>query len=634
MQRIFIITFLLCAINLLFAKETPRYPVSAIPDNLKQDAYAVIRDHDVVFTIRSRNTATLHEHFAVTIFNALGNHFATKRIGYDKLSKITAIKATVYNAEGSIIKKLKSNEITDHSAFEGLYSDNRMRVAELTQGVYPYTVEFEFDREYKFLYYIDGTEINPHEDVAVQNASYQLIFPEDLKPRFKTFNVEQKPEEGKINGVSYLKWTFENIPAHKFEVYSEKKNTVIEILAAPTAFEFEGYAGTMQTWDEFGKWIASLNKGRNILPEETRNKIKEITLNLNGPENKVKAVYEFLQNKTRYVSIQLGIGGFQPFEASVVDKTGYGDCKALSNYMVSLLETIGIKGYYALIYGGDNYAGLQTDFPSTQFNHVVVAVPNGSDTLWLECTNQTNPFGYQGLFTGDRKALLITENGATLVNTSRYPAEVNIQSTSANVTVGISGDAKASFETTYSGLQYENGSLDVLITRQFDDQKKWLQRNLGIPSFDINSFTMKNIKDKIPVAVVKADLTMNRYATVSGKRIFLMANLMNRSTYIPEKIDNRKNKVVRKIGYIDLDTIRYHLPEDIYPEFLPEAIKIKNQYGEYEASFKIDQGSFIYTRKVKMNKGEFPAASYKELIDFYRAISKADNTKLVFMSKT
>ena len=89
-----------------------------------------------------------------------------------------------------------------------------------------------------------------------------------------------------------------------------------------------------------------------------------------------------MQNKTRYVSIQLGIGGYQPFEASVVDKTGYGDCKALSNYMLSMLETIGIKGHYALIMAGQNSPELEEDFPSSQFNHAIVAVPNGADTLW------------------------------------------------------------------------------------------------------------------------------------------------------------------------------------------------------------------------------------------------------------
>jgi hypothetical protein len=109
---------------------------------------------------------------------------------------------------------------------------------------------------------------------------------------------------------------------------------------------------------------------------------------------------------------------------------------------------------------------------------------------------------------------------------------------------------------------------------------------------------------------------------------------MNRSTYIPEKVDDRKAPVVRRMTYTDLDTIRYHLPEGIYPEFLPQPVKLSTRFGEYESTYQIDQGSLIYIRKVRMNKGQFPPESYQELIDFYRGISKADNTKLVFMSKT
>jgi hypothetical protein len=109
---------------------------------------------------------------------------------------------------------------------------------------------------------------------------------------------------------------------------------------------------------------------------------------------------------------------------------------------------------------------------------------------------------------------------------------------------------------------------------------------------------------------------------------------MNKSNYIPEKVDSRKSNVVRKMAYTDFDTIRYHLPEGIYPEFLPEPAKIKNRFGEYESSYKVEQGNLIYIRKVRMNKGEFPAESYQELIDFYKSINKADNTKMVFMSKT
>ena len=85
---------------------------------------------------------------------------------------------------------------------------------------------------------------------------------------------------------------------------------------------------------------------------------------------------------------------------------------------------------------------------------------------------------------------------------------------------------------------------------------------------------------------------------------------------------------------MDLDTIRYHLPEGIYPEFLPAPIQLKSRFGEYEASYQIDQGNLVYIRKMIMRKGEFPPESYKELIDFFKGVTKADNSKMVFLSKT
>lgn len=633
MKHILTLSFLL-AIHFVIGKESPRYPVSAIPEELKKGAYAVVREDAMTFTILSKSTANLKVHMVVTIFNDKGKHFARETVFYDNLRKVTSLKAQVLDANGAVIKRLKSNEIQDQSAFEGLYDDTRVKIADLVQGRYPYTVEFEYEVAYKFLYDIQGSAINPYEDVSVQKASYQLIYPESLAPRYKTYNVDKEPWIQKTNDVVMLQWTFENIKAKKFEPYSDYMKTITRIEAAPSVFEFEGYAGTMQSWDEYGKWIASLNRGRNILPEETKAKVREIVAKLEKREDKIRALYEYMQNKTRYVSIQLGIGGFQPFEASVVDRTGYGDCKALSNYMLALLETVDIKGHYALIMAGEDTPALETDFPSSQFNHAIVAVPNGADTIWLECTSQTNPFGYQGTFTGDRKALLIRDNGAAIVRTTRYPAEVNTQSTSALVKVKPTGQAVASVKRVYSGLQYENGNLNFYINGEYDDQKKWIQHYLDIPSFDLTSFTMTNQKSKIPSATITAELKMDRFATISGKRIFLTPNLMNRNSSVPEKVEDRTTDIVTEFAYVDFDTVRYELPEGIYPEFLPEDVTITSRFGEYEAKYKVDAGRLVYTRKLKMNKGQFPASSYQELIDFYRGVSKADNMKMVFMSKT
>ncbi len=604
---------------------------------MKKGMYAVIRHKEVRLDIQSKSSSSYYVKQAITLLSAKAKSYATVGVGYDKLRTIKVLKAVVYDAFGKEIKKLKQSDIKDESEYDGfsLLSDNRSKSADLSQATYPYTVEFEYEVQFKYLYSAPDFFLYRDDEVSIQHQTYTITYPNELRPRYKLLKIEKPSTEKLADGREQLKWKFDSIVPQKFERYSDDfEKLVPNICVSPVEFEFGGYAGRMDTWKDFGVWQAKLNEGRGILPEETKQKVKELTKGAKSDEDKVRLLYEYLQNKTRYVSIQLGIGGLQPFEAKTVDETGYGDCKALSNYMVALLHEVNIKGYYTTIKAGENESAVDPAFPSDQANHVIVAVPNKKDTLWLECTSQTNPFGWMGKFTDDRYAMMVTEQGGFLVKTPSHPAEINIQSREAEVHLDATGNAKAKVKTKYQGLQYENEGLNFVVNKQYDDQKKWIQNTTQIPSFDVEKFSMKDSKDKIPSAAVEVQLVLNRLATVSGKRIFLTPNLMNRSTYIPEKLEKRNMTIVLRTPYVDHDRINYHLPEEIYPEFIPEPIVIKSRFGEYESSFKIDQGSLIYIRKIKMNKGEFPPESYNELIEFYKNINKADHVKMVFMNKT
>lgn len=614
----------------------PKYAVSEIPEDMKKGMYAVIREKESRFEIISVNNSRYYYHLVITILNPNGKSYAQEVVGYDKLSTIKSFKCTSYDAFGNVIKKLKQSEIRDMSAYDGfsLYSDNRLKIADLSQGTYPYTVEFEYEVESKLLYSIPDFYLYRDDEVSIQKSRYSIVYPIGLKPRYKLFKLEE-PRVLYPEGKEALEWYFENIKPEKFEKLGPDFQKVVpNVIAAPNDFEFGGYVGRMDTWENFGRWQAKLNEGRDVLPETTKQKVRELTKGAKTPEEKARLLYEYVQNKTRYVSIQLGIGGLQPFEAKVVDQTGYGDCKALSNYMVALLKEVGVMGYYTTIMAGKNASEVDQSFPSDQSNHIIVAVPNQQDTLWLECTSQTNPFGYLGSFTGDRYGLMITEEGGKLVRTTSYSAEQNLQIRSATVVVSANGDAQAKVRTIYSGLQYENGGLNFTLNNSFDDQKKWVQENTEIPSFDVNSFSIKNVKNKIPSAIINLDLSLKRFSSVSGKRMFLTPNLMNRSTFIPDKLENRKTNVVLRTGAIDIDSIHYILPEGIYPETLPEPVVIKSRFGEYEASFRVDEKGLLYIRRMKIKKGEFPRETYQEFVDFFKGVSRADNSKLVFLNKT
>jgi transglutaminase-like putative cysteine protease len=617
--------------------DEPKYPVSQIPEEMKKGMYAVIRHKEVRLDIQSKSSSSYYVKQAITILNSKAKNYAHVSVGYDKLRTIKLLKAIVYDATGKEIRKLKQSDIKDESEYDGfsLLSDNRSKSADLSQPTYPYTIEIEFEILFKYLYSAPDFFLYRDDEVSTQSLIYSINYPDELKPRYKLYKVETPTMEKLPERRSKMMWKFDNIVPRKFEKYSpDFEKSVPNICVSPVEFEFGGYPGRMDTWKDFGLWQAKLNEGRGLLPEETKQRVKELTKEAKSREDKVRLLYEYLQNKTRYVSIQLGIGGLQPFEARTVDETGYGDCKALSNYMVALLQEVNIKGYYTTIKAGAGESAVDPNFPSDQANHVIVAVPNESDTLWLECTSQTNPFGWIGKFTDDRYAMMVTEKGGVLVKTPTHPAERNVQLREAEVFLDGLGNAKAKVITWYHGLQYENDGLNFVINKQHDEQEKWIQNTTQIPSFDIEKFTMKDNKEKIPSAEVGVELILNRLATVSGKRIFLTPNLMNRSTYIPEKLEKRNTPIVLRMPYIDQDIVRYNLPEEIYPEFIPEAITLKSRFGEYESSFKVDQGTLIYTRKIKMNKGEFPPDSYNELIDFYKSINKADHVKMVFMNRT
>jgi transglutaminase-like putative cysteine protease len=614
------------------------YPVSDIPEELMKDVNVVVREDVMTYKIASRSSAVLNVRFVATILNNKGSHYAVRAVYYSKLEKINFIRGAVYDADGDQIRKLRNNELKDQSVNDGvaLYRDDRVKIADLSSTAYPYTIEFEYEQEIKYLYDIPDSWFSGR-NTSTQRAVYSLIFPPELAPRYRLVNLEQEPVRQTLkDGMVSLTWSFENIGAVVREPDGPHPSELRPgMLAAPTGFEYEGYVGDMSSWSEFGKWFSLLNKGRDVLPAATKAKVAELTRGLTTDEEKARALYQYLQGKTRYVNISLGIGGLQPFPAEVVDQTGYGDCKALSNYMVALLKEAGVKAYYALVAAGDDVAPLIEDFPSHQStNHVIVAIPGESDTLWLECTDQSQPFGYMGAFTSDRKALLITEDGGKLVNTVRYPDSLNVRVRNARVVMDASGNATATVRTSYAGLQYDAHGLSSVLNGRYDAQKEWALENTDIPSFNLQKFNFQERKDKLPEAVVSLDLELNHLASASGKRLFLVPNLMSRSGYLAERISERKTDLVIDQGFVQIDSIEYKIPEHLYPEYLPRPVQLKTAFGSYESICTAEEGRLLYVRRFTLRKGRYPAAKYNEYVEFRRAIGKADNTKLVLMNKT
>ena len=619
-----------------FVKANSRYPASDIPEKLKKNANVVIRLDQNIFEIKSIDKAVETTKQVFTIFNKKGDEFAELVFPYDKLSKVSNIRATVYDKNGSKIRDLKKSDLIDfgYSSYS-LYDDSRYKVADLRTDQYPYTVEYSYTTNYKFLYFIPNWRVYSGSKVSVEKSIFTVKAPKEYKPRYRNLGADQYFSESEIGEMSILKWELDNFEAPGRELYSKSSDDLYPTAyISPSVFEYDGYRGDMSTWDGVAAWQNKLNSGRGELPLETIQKVRELTIGFSTRAEKVKAVYEYMQERTRYVSIQLGIGGFQPFEASVVDEAGYGDCKALSFYTQSLLEAIDINAHYTWVYGGRNPPKIIPDFPNDNFNHIILCVPDEQDTIWLECTSQTNPFGYLGTFTGDRDVLVITDDGGKIVHTPSFTANENLQVTEGTITLDELGNGIAKFDRKCSGTQYEN--ISHLVREGEEEQKKWLYKRLDITNFEISKVEVKKEGDMNPTATLSMDIGIRNFASVSGTRMFLAPNLGNKYKYVPPKADERKNEVVLKTSFKDEDIFEYTIPEGFRLEYGFDPKVIQSEFGEYKSSVEIDPetNTIKYARSFKMKKGIYPAESYNDLVKFLKKVSKADKAKIVLTKTT
>ncbi|MFM7854421.1 MAG: DUF3857 domain-containing protein, partial [Flammeovirgaceae bacterium] len=177
-MKIFSVVFFVLISSFSIAKDESKYPVSQIPEELKKEMYAVVRESHERFEILSVNQSRHYIHKVITIFNDKAKRYAQEYIGYDKMDKVNFINARVYDADGNVIKKLKNSEIADRSAFDGfsLFSDNRLKEIDLAQGQYPYTVDIEYEVEKKFLYSIPSFELYFDDEVSQQLTAFEISY--------------------------------------------------------------------------------------------------------------------------------------------------------------------------------------------------------------------------------------------------------------------------------------------------------------------------------------------------------------------------------------------------------------------------------------------------------------------------
>lgn len=610
-----------------------RYSALTIPDSLKKGADAVFRldEESIEIFSPSRYNQTIHQ--IITLLNKDAAGFLNQVHGFDKFNKIDDIEVKLYNSLGMELKKFKKKdfETAAYNDNMSLHTDNKMMKLNVPSADYPCTIELTYT--IKVTGYIGlPASVIQSPNRSVENYNYQIKVPKDLDIHYKTGNTRLKPEVTKTADAIIYQWKAKNLKAIRYERGSW--NSYVNyphIQVAPAKFEYDGTKGSSNTWKEFGQWAWPLYEDPAPFTVPRLNEIRNMVASVTDQREKIRILYRHLQKNNRYVSIQLGIGGFKPFAVSFVDDKKYGDCKALTNYMRYMLKAVDINSYPALINAKYNNPPVDPNFTANRFNHVILCVPLQQDTVWLECTSNTREMNDLGSFTENRYALLLLPEGGKLVATPKSKSSQNKLITTSEIKVNKEGEAEMTANISCSGNFYEYFHFAQQLERE--ELKRFLVQELEYKSPEDFKF------EELPSTGNKQfriDLTYDQvYDFKAGNKLFFRPRMYNICDEDISPDSNRTKDFIFSFPYEKTDTTVYLLPDGFTVEGLPPVKELDTPYGYYrkEVIRNATGNGITIISQLNLKKHIIPAKEYRALADFFQSVNKTDGARLVIIGE-
>lgn len=572
----------------------------------------------------TNNSLSKIDSITILVNNRNGEDYGTFIIPYSKRDLVSNINAWIEGMDGKKIRSLKSDDILDRSDADisMLYSDNFIKGFYLKHNVYPYKVKCTYTITTNEFFHIANWNPVKNYKIPTKNAKIEVSLPKGFKYRTLTNKTESFIADSSSKTIN-LKWTASYNAPVKEEVYADLNKVIPTVDVIPINFEY-GIKGSLQDWKSFGNWIYDLSNELDILPETEIAKILSLVEGISDKKEKIKILYHYLQDNTRYINVSIGVGGLKPHPASYVARNKYGDCKALTNYMKAMLKYVGIESIYTIVYAGDTPRELITEFPSQQFNHVILAVPLENDTIWLENTSKTNPFGYLGTFTQNRQGLMVMKDKSQVITLPSLPADP--QTKKLDFEISEDGFAHASIINSYSGANYETYKMINTSLNQIDKDHV-IKEIMLFENYEVENWNIKSLGRDSARIELHANLKLSKFLQPIGTDYYFSLYPSGIPLFTKPSARTYPVKITFPINFDN--TLSYKLPSGYLLKSEVAPVIIKSDFGTYELIVEQNEGRVYARKKFELFPGSCSLENYPEFYQFIEEVKKADKTKIV-----
>lgn len=541
-----------------------------------------------------------------------GNVFAEKEIfytGFEKILNINA-KTLVPIAKGKKIKyeerpvtKIETNDVLMNSIFYSDYKQQKFifpSVEEKAMTSLTYTEEI-LDPHMLGAFYFGSY-------LPIVSSTFKVTVPEHIDITYKLVGENTskiKFSKTKKNKITTYTWEGKDIPKQERASDAPHPSYYTPHVIVYINKVMDGDKEKLVLEDTKGlyRWYSSLVKDVNKEEDEELKKIvKDLVANATTDAEKIKLIYQWVQNNIKYVAFEDGLGGFVPREAKDVCQKKYGDCKDMSSIIVKMLQIAEVDAHLTWIGTRDRpYSYYDVPSPIVD-NHMIASAKIDGKTVFLDATGEYVPFGFPTSMIQGKEALIgLNTDEFKIERVPIIPKEENVTKENIELTIvdknliGTANLTSKGYKKVFA--EYARMRAESEDNEQFFDD--FLQK--GNNKFEITAVTDKGYFDRNEPIQIDYQFKIPNYAKKAAGKLYVNLNLNKK--YKGKMIDVKKRKLDKEIDfkYMEETTTTLQIPDDYVVEYLPENSQYENDLFGFSINYTQEEGKVTMTQKVYMD---------------------------------
>jgi hypothetical protein len=599
------------------AVDSTKYP--------EQSSVLLLDDGVVRVEKDGRNSRTYRQVVQILRQDAVGD-YQERRFGYDPLrQKLTINWIHVVAPNGTIVSdKAGQMQESDVPAAmnDPVYVSHKVVRASLTGVAVGTLVDISYTTEdtaapYRAGDFFDSWFVSG--GTAIRRSRLVLDAPKDFAVRMAEHNLNFPRRETVVGDRRVYTWATSDVAWNKAEPFEADSNGIDMWLATAAP----------GTWADIGRWYAGLARDRYAITPELRAKIHELVAHAATREDSIRAVHRWVAQDIRYVSVALGLSGYQPRTPAAVMQTGFGDCKDKATLFVTALSAMGIEAYPVLLNAGGR---VDRSLPTiVQFDHAIAAIKRPTGYQYVDLTSELTPFGELPYPDAGEFALVVHPDGRTEeVTIPAVPIDSNRLESRVAGTLSSDGTFNGRYTESASGIaQY---ALRGAFREPLDSMRRAgflrVVASTLFPGAAGDSLVAFDGKDLAAPVRIGLDVRHGQATTRSGDTEILQMPAMseNKVGALADDIAARgpRRTPIDASKVMGVTTVyseyRITLPDGWHAR-LPASLSAPSVFGSYNAQYRQNGRELLITRTLAGSTAILPPARIDDLIAWLRTIA-------------